>query len=190
MIDQWLRPVERIVLSGPVAGARVVGVVAPGPGSGVSTFCLAAAEVIARAGHRVLVADLARRFEGSARGDGPLWTGFEADPTGFDVCAAVVTPQAAYRFNNGGWLRDVFMEDFAAYDTVIVDLPPVVQLGKGRINPLAAAGACDAVLLLCAKGASSPDEVANAAEALRSSRARLVGGILNDRQPPRRRRAA
>jgi Mrp family chromosome partitioning ATPase len=178
MIQEWQRPVEQIVLAAPVAGARVLAVVAPGSGAGVSSFCRAAAAVFAKAGGRVLVVDFSR--PAGPAGDGGLIGAAQATGEGYDLATADAGHEKAGLFNNSDWLRRTLADDQAGYTTVLLDLPPLLEGGAGRMNPLAAAAAADAVLLVCAAGASAPATVERASDLLASAGAPLVGAVFND----------
>lgn len=178
MIEEWQRQLETILLSGPVAGARVIGFVAPDAGAGVSTIAATAAEIAARSGGRTLLLDLSQPYT-ALPADDP-WTEREALSGGFDRRQARTDRDGALRFNNVGWLRGLLSADEASTDIVILDLPPVAA-ARDRLNPLAAAAACDAVILVCARGRSTPGSVESTAATLRSARVRLAGCILNHR---------
>lgn len=178
MIAEWQRTVEQIILATPVAGARVVAITSPRPGAGVSSLCRVAAKVAARAGRHVLVLDLSQPAK-DHRGDVLLGSA-EPMSDGFDIVTADTASKQAGLFNNADWIRQVLRDELTSYSTVFVDLPPLLGPANGRLNPLAAAVASDAVLLVSVAGLCAPSDVERASELLVAAGAPLIGAVLND----------
>jgi Mrp family chromosome partitioning ATPase len=184
MIDEWLRPVEQVMLSSPIRGARTIGFVAPSPGAGVSTLCRMAAELTGRSGSRTLLVDLSAPLD-TEHAEAP-WSDTTTTVSGFDVVRSIGGRTTALRFNRSDWFRDVLIRHFAGHDKIIVDLPPLLAAERDHINPAAAAAACDVVVLLAPRGSLSPAEVEDAADLLRSAGANIAGTVLNDFKGARR----
>jgi Mrp family chromosome partitioning ATPase len=83
-------------------------------------------------------------------------------------------------YGNVAMLRRTFGEELAHYGTIIVDMPSLINPHSGQINGVGVAAACDSVYLVCVADVTTRGEIVQAAEALRSVSAKLVGTIAND----------
>jgi hypothetical protein len=186
VITEWLSAAEQIVVPATISGIRVLGFVGADGGSGVTSLSRTAAEALVKSGAHVLYADLASPLPDNVA---PLraakaaqhWRGPTLDQTaGMSVIAPLGTPDTRFLFNNIAWLREEFSATFRAYSNIIVDLPALSSDGLDFINPVAAAAACEATVLICVRGRTSRRQVENGAELLRSARVNLIGTVLNE----------
>ncbi len=185
--ETWLRPVEQLVLPALESRIRILGFTGPEAGTGVSTLCRAAAEVLARSGARVLLLDLS---PAAASGHDPMaWTpgrngamsAVAPDPAGFDVLRAGITPDSRFLFNNARSLRSTLSEELSRYSAIVVDLPPLLDARPESINPIACALVCDDVVLVCANDVTSRTSATKASQAARSAGIKLSGAVWNRR---------
>lgn len=186
MRQTWIRPIEQIVLPALEGKLRILGFTSPGHGAGVTSICQAAAETIARSGVKVLLLDLTQASE--ATGRVPGWVpGLSAareqahrHESGFDILTAQPSPETRFLFNDGKRLRLALAAELADYAVVIVDLPPLLDASAEIVNPVAAALACDQVLLVCANALTRRPEARSAVALARASGIKLSGTVFND----------
>jgi Mrp family chromosome partitioning ATPase len=186
----WLRPVEQIALSTILNGTRVLGLTSPEGGAGVSTLAEAIAQMLSRSGFKVLLLDMTQPVQEprplpagetpDAPDQGEQTVRILGDPGGFDVLAASSTARTRFLFNNVSWIEEMLAHEAADYSKIVMDLPPLFSNRHDLINPVAAAAACDSVLLVCARGQVTIDQVNRAMELVRSSGIRLSGTVLNE----------
>ena len=182
MIEDWLQSVEQIAVSAVVNGTRVLGFTGPEAGSGVTTLSRMLAEVLARSGVRSLLVDLSRPTENAgvpAGGDEP-WRRIVQNESQFHMLVAVPTSDSKFRFNNVAWLRQRLDQELADHDVIVLDLPPLITDRTDLINPVAAAAACDSVLMVCARGRVTRARLKEAVRLLLPAQVNLTGTILND----------
>src|SRR5215211_3637658 len=111
MFENWVRPVEQIVLSSVQKGHRIIGFMAPEGSSGVSTLATATAEVCAHSGFRTLLVDLRSRAAENAIRSG--WLPGATPPNqsichgarGFDYIDVQPNSFNQFAFNNVAALR-------------------------------------------------------------------------------------
>lgn len=170
--------------------SRVVCFLSAEAGSGVSTFCRMLAKSYAEAGSKALLVDLSRPVaevspddESWAPGDGVLQL-IRRDEAGFDILSITPTSKTRQLFNNVEVLRKLFGEQLEGYGSVVVDLPPVLADSDRRLNPLAAARACDAVVMICMPNKVSRGHLSKAVTALNVAGVKLGGTIINDYHNP------
>lgn len=168
---------------------RVLGVLSPDVGVGVSTLCRMIADSHCRAGRKTLLVDLTQIVsdveddDGWAPGDGAAQMIQRGDDS-FDVLHAWPTIVTRPLFNNVDTLRRLFSEQLAAYEAVVVDLPPVLDQQESLINPLAAARACDAVIMICTPGRVTQQRIKQTVLTLGTAGIQLGGVVLNDVHNP------
>ncbi len=185
-MQDWSRISEQIMLSAVESRIRVLGFTSPAAGSGVSTVARVVAEAFAQAGTKTLLLDLTAPVRTDARV--PAWSpgapgAAEAaiiEASGLAVLTADATTRTRALFNNIEHLQKTLQRDLATYTAVIVDLPAVVEDEPARLNPIAAARACDAVLMVCLTGHVDRSELHDAAAALKPAGVNLSGLVLND----------
>jgi polysaccharide biosynthesis transport protein len=186
MIDDWSRTAEQIMLSTSESKIRVLAITSALPAAGVSTVASGVAEAFARSGRKTLLLDLTSQIDG--RGPQGAWVPGEPVPQesiklladGLAHLTVVATTGTRALFSNVELLQKVFQRDLAGYSTIIVDLPAVLDDDNERLNPIAAARAADAVVLVGLTGLTNRAELADATQKLRQVGANLTGMVLND----------
>jgi Mrp family chromosome partitioning ATPase len=186
MMDDWSRTAEQIMLSALESKIRTLAVTSVSNGAGVSTVANGLAIAFSRSGRKTLLVDLTEPVR-----DGDVavrWSPGEPLPQdavahGSGTLAILsVVPTAANRalFGNVDVLQKVFQRDLAAYSNIVIDLPAVDDENAARLNPLAAARAADAVIMVALTGLVRRAELEAAAQKLKQVGANLTGLILND----------
>lgn len=163
---------------------RVLGIISPQAGSGVSTLCKMVAGCYARSGVKTLLADFTLPVMTGNRsvwvpGDDPR-DEMRADSGGYDNFAAQATLVTRSQFNCVDNLRHLFNDDLAAYKAIVVDLPAILDNRDVSINPLAAARACDAVIMVCMTGRIKQTQVKMGLAELALAGVQIGGTIMND----------
>jgi Mrp family chromosome partitioning ATPase len=168
-----------------VRDCRITGVTAPHPSAGVSRVSEALALLSARSGVRTLLVDLSRpgeEHDGRSR-----WVpGEPAQPHllqgefSYDVLPAGPAPERAATIDTARRLRDNLTVELKHYAAIFVDLPAIRHQSSDKFDPLAAAAACDGVIVVCAKGKTTSDELKEVVESMRISGVKVAGTILND----------
>jgi Mrp family chromosome partitioning ATPase len=189
MISAWLHSIEQIMLAAVNSKTRVIGVLSPDRGSGVSTLCAMLAESFARSGMRTLLVDLASPMRLATEEAGwvpgePALQHVRSDPKGYDVLAAPATPATRALFNKADAFRGLFDNDLKTYAAIVVDLPPPVDRSEDMINPMAAASACDTVIMVCAMGQLMQPRIKATVADLTSAGVVLGGTVINHKQSP------
>lgn len=191
MRQTWIRPIELVVLPALDGRIRVLGFTSPDHGAGVTSVARAAAETIARSGVRTLLLDLttaAGKSDSAPNG----WTpgaqsaaaGAQADAAGYDVLIAQPTTEARFLFNDAKRLRQTLSDELAGYAVIVVDLPPLLESSAESINPVAAALACDRVLMVYAKGLTRRVDMTAAGDLAKASGIKLEGLVYNEHGEP------
>jgi Mrp family chromosome partitioning ATPase len=185
IIQEWLRPVEQLLLSGSAHG-RVMGIASADPGSGVSSLARMCAEVLARSGRNTVLVDLSRPVE-ETRVE-PDWVpggkralqAVQHAPSGFDLLPAAARSETRFLFNNVELLRQSLNEELGRYQSVIVDLPPILSSRTDLLNAVAGAVACDSCVLVCVSRQLTRARLASAARLLTAAGAKVAGTVMND----------
>ena len=180
------RIAEQIMLSAVESRIRVLGFTSPIAGSGVSTIARHVAEAFAHSGTKTLLLDMTAPVRGDPRA--PQWLpgapgaadAAMVEFTGLSVLAADATERTRAQFNNIESLQKTLQRDLATFGAIIVDLPSVVEEDANRLNPIAFARACDALLLVCLTGHIDRAELSEATAALKPAGVNLAGIVLND----------
>lgn len=193
MFQSWLQPIEQVMLAAVDSKVQVLGIFSPDRGSGVSAVCLMLAECHSRTGTKTLLIDLSQTIEHSdddlseseawAPGDGAAQL-IQSHKGGFDVLAVRPSSRTRPMFNNVDVLRRMFKDELAAYEAIVVDLPPVLNARENRINPLAAARACDAVVMVCMIGMVTHQRVKATLSMLQTAGIQLGGTLANELHNP------
>ena len=186
MIDEWLRPVEQIVLSTHKDKHRVVGFTSAEPRSGVSALATMCASINARSGFKTLLLDLSQPVHDVD--PAPGWGSGSDDPRphiikhvlGFDMLVAQPNRMRQFTFNNSSILQGCLKDRLSDYASVVVDLPAVLDPRTDIINPVASAAACDAVILVCVRGKLTTSRLSAALELIRAGDVKLSGTVLNE----------
>ena len=193
MRQSWIRPIELVVLPALDGKIRVLGFTSPGHGAGVTSVARAAAETIARSGVRTLLLDLTTAANGSALASecagwipGAHNVPASAQPhaAGYDILVAQPSAETRFLFNDAKRLRQALAAELRGYAVVVVDLPPLLDTGADIINPVAAALACDRVLMVYAKGLTKRVDMTAAGDLAQASGIKLEGLIFNERGEP------
>jgi hypothetical protein len=66
------------------------------------------------------------------------------------------------------------------YDKIIVDIPAVLESDDLLINPIAAAAACDSVIMVCVRGKVVQSRLAAALDGIRAAGGNVTGTVLNE----------
>ena len=182
--SSWMRPAEQVMLAAVDGKTRVVGIISPQSASGVSTLCQMVAECYSRSGQQTLLADFTLPvITGNQRawvpGENPLEE-TRADPRGYDTFSVQATVATRSQYNSVDKLRHFFNEDLSGYKAIIVDLPAILERREDSINPLAAARACDVVIMVCMTGRIKQQQVKLALAELALAGVQIGGTVLND----------
>jgi len=70
-------------------------------------------------------------------------------------------PEVRFLFDNTEWFRKVLENDLSSYDYIVLDLAPLFDSPEDVVNPVAAAAACDAFVLVCRRGGVTEERVRN-----------------------------
>jgi len=181
----WQRAVERIVMMALESKIRVLGLASPQSASGVSMLARSIAEVSAHSGIATLLLDLSRRAGDSVTGGwvprpgrGPQLA--VRDLAGFEILFGDPAPGARFLFNNVAQLRLAMEQELAPYGLIVVDLAPIGIIPDDAINPLAAALACDGVVVVGTMGHVTRTALVQAMHLMRSSGVKLLGTVTRD----------
>jgi hypothetical protein len=186
MDPSWIRPVEQIAMTVARKHLRVIGITSPLSGAGVTMLAHALCEAFARSGRSVLLIDLTRpaREDVSVRSvpaqERLLHAAVARDSAGFDHIAVQPGREALFRYGNVEALRRAFVDDIPDYQTVIVDLPATLESNAEGLNPLAAAAACDGVIVLCQRGTLIRSRLECTFDVLRSAGVDVIGTAWNE----------
>jgi Mrp family chromosome partitioning ATPase len=186
MIDDWSRTAEQIMLSSTESKIRVLAVTSALPAAGVSTVAAGVAAAFARSGRKTLLIDLTATIDAHSRagtwvpGDVLSPDNIKTVSDGLFQFTAAPTPLTRALFSNVELLQKAFQRDLAAFATIIIDLPAVLETDAERLNPIAAARAADAVVLVGLTGLTTRTELAEATQQLRQVGVNVTGLILND----------
>jgi Mrp family chromosome partitioning ATPase len=184
--EMWRRAVESITLLSAEKKIRTLGIVGPTGNVGVGALATAVAEGSASAGRKTLLIDLSGPV--ADRRDAVAWVpgqssplqGIVRDTRGFDVLHAVPTLDSRARFNSAELLRQCLDVELESYSSIIVDLPPTIDLPEHAINPLAAASVCDGVLVVAMTGQTLATHLKQTRARLAAAGAKIVGVVMND----------
>lgn len=185
-MQDWSRTAEQIMLSAIESQIRSLGFISPASGSGTSTVARGVAEAFARAGHKTVLFDLTADVRSDAKlptwlpGGAGVAGALHVEATGLAVLTADSTPATRALFNNVEHLQKVVRQDLSTYAAVVMDLPAVTEDETNRLNPLAAARVCDAVLMVCLTGHVDRSTLAEAVNALKPAGVNVAGVVLND----------
>ena len=185
-MQDWSRVSEQLMLSAVESRIRVLGFTSPAPGSGVTSIARSVADAFAQAGTKTLLLDLTAPVRSDNRA--PKWSpgapgsadATRLEPNGLAILTADANSTTRALFNNIELLQRTLQRDLASYSAIIVDLPAVAEEDPQRLNPIAAARACDSVLMVCLSGHVDRAELKDATEALRPAGVNLSGLVLND----------
>jgi hypothetical protein len=154
--------------------------------AGVSTVARSTAEVFARSGFKTLLVDLTPPIQSTC--DRPYWPGggdlrkcITCRNGASDRLIARPTPSTRSTLNNVEAVRKAFTVELAEYSQVVIDMPAILDVDEHLINPLAAAAACDAVLLVCLTGGLTEERLTRALDLTRAAGANVTGTVLNDK---------
>lgn len=186
MMADWSRTAERLMLSAIENKIRVLALTSPLPGAGVTSVAVGLAAASARAGRKTLLIDLSEALRAGDGNSGwipgePLAANaiFSGDD-GMARIAASTSAAARARFSNVDRVKHALEQDFASYEHIILDLAAVDGKASEGLNPLAAARAADAVILVALTGLTYRTELTTATQALRQVGANVAGLVLND----------
>lgn len=171
-------------------GCRVLAVTAARPDEGKTTLCISLARSLAASGLKVLAIDGDMRQPGfngifgttGARGLTDYLAGdatleeclCEDHLSSLVILPAGTHPRAALRLFLSNGLRVFLKEMQAAYDIVLLDVPPAFALAEGRVLARHADGA-----LLCVRWGHTPKRIVHGAqELLHEAGVRLAGAVL------------
>ena len=183
----WSRTAEQMMLAAVESKIRVLAVTSVHSGSGVSTAARGLAVACARSGRKTLLIDLTATVQpadlaGAWSPGAPLPPdAVRSSDDGLSVLTVVPTSTNRTLFGNVELLQKVFQRDLAGFATIIVELPAVGNEEAERLNPVAAARAADAVVLVALTGLTTRDELSDGTQRLRQVGATIAGIVLNDR---------
>jgi capsular exopolysaccharide synthesis family protein len=170
---------------------RCIGLSSAMPGEGKSTLAANLAGIYASSGQRILLIDadlhnssLSRGFAPKARaglvevltGLAPAEQCIVTCRDGLDILPVVKVHRLAHANNllSSERMRTLLRDQLEAYDTVIVDLPPVGPV----VDALAMSSLLDGVVLVAEWGRTTVGGLSETARALRMARATILGVVL------------
>jgi Mrp family chromosome partitioning ATPase len=190
IVSEWTREVDRIALAVRQGGLRVVGVTSPDHKSGVSALAFSLAMTIALSGTSTLIVDLTAGPDDDAKdiiwrpGLGGAGQAIMRRADGIDVLRARFDGNTRFLFNNVEQLRRAFDDDLKQYQAIVIDLPPVCAGEATHISGVAAAAACDGVILVCVGGRIRREALTMGTVSLQSAGAKICGTVVNDVECP------
>lgn len=180
----WQRSVEQIVVANK--NCRLLGFTSVHRGAGVSLISRKVAKTMAANGMSTLIIAMSEMPANpqSRSSDKPVAAGalraYIVPAThGYDLlpgCDVDGRPIAS----NVVQLRQVLDAEFADYDHIILDLPPISHVAADGLSTVAISVICDRTLLVCAIGTDRSGEVAEAVSLLRSAGATVSGIVANE----------
>lgn len=190
MSDSWIPIAERIVFATLDRGHRSIAVTSAQARAGVTTLSETLARVTTLSGKRTLLIDLSGIAGHGAStsawtpGERNVSIAIQPDPLSFSRLPVQFSQEGRYVFSNVALVRQALAEDFAEFEAIFVDLPPVPQGGSDRINGSAMAAACDGTLVVCLSGSLSRSDASACRQELENAQAKIVGVVMNDRYNP------
>jgi len=184
-MTSWTRPIEQLMLASS-RDSRIVGITAPHAAAGVTTVSNAFAEMSARWGAKTLLVDLSR--VAADAGNGNCWAPGLGDPKlfletndrSYDVLQAMPNSAPLGAFNSARHFRASLVDELEDYAAIVLDIPPILDFSPETVNPLVAVVACDAVIIVCAKGRTTADHLKQTVDAITVAGGLIAGTVLND----------
>lgn len=180
----WQRSVEQIVVASK--NCRVLGFTSVHRGAGVSLISRNVAKTMAANGMRTLIIAM------SEMQANPKWSSSDKPVTAGARRASILPATHGYDLlpgcdvdgrpiaSNVVQLRQVLDAEFAEYNHIILDLPPVSHVAADGLSTVAISVICDRTLLVCAIGTDRSGEVAETVSLLRSAGATVSGIVANE----------
>lgn len=185
MLDAWQPQIRKLALTNWGEGQRIIALAGIDAQSGVSTLCGELAAFSARSGRRTALLDVARPVARAAQGwrlDTAPDDATTRDDAGFDRIA-VACAEDGQSLSDIGRLRGG-IDQLGAYDTLVVDIAPLREIGTRAVDGPAAAAACGRIYLVPLAGQIDRAALASTVSLLDASKIELAGLILNDRFNP------
>ena len=185
---EWLRKIEQIALA-CFRDHRVIGVTAPRSMAGVSTLSDAFAELSASWGAKTLLIDLsaaASQVEIKRRwvpGIGDPKNFLEHRENGYDVLQIDPGTRVTVGCDNPRHLLPELFQELEEYQSIILDLPAVLEYSAYTVSPIIGAVSCDTVIIVCSKGRTTFDQLKKSIEVLQVAGVRIGGTVLNEFGP-------
>jgi hypothetical protein len=180
----WQRCIEQIVVANK--NYRVIGFTSVHRGSGVSLICRHVAKTTSVNGIKTLIISLSDTSPNQSRtsSDKPvaasaLRAGIVPSTHGYDLLPGCDSEGRPVAFNIVQ-LRHVLDTEFADYNCIILDLPPISHVAADGLSTVAVSVVCDRTLLVCAIGADRRGEVSEAVALLRSAGATVTSVVSNE----------
>lgn len=179
------REIEQVFTRTLGQGHRVVGFTGPQVGVGTSTVAEAFAERSALGGRKTLLISLSAPLaDGVACGWDPLTGG-----VGQNIVQATsnlhrldIRPSAEDQFafrNMPAW-HDMFTNELKHYETIVLDLAPVLAKEEVAVPAILGACLCDSVIIVCGTGYTTSSELSASIADLVQAQARIEGIVVND----------
>ena len=182
---EWLRKIEQIALA-CFRDHRVIGVTAPDSMAGASTLARAFAELSAGWGAKTLLIDLSTAaFYGELKhrwvpGVGDPKNFLEHGENGYDVLQIDPGTRTTARRDSPRHLLPELFEELEEYQSIILDLPAVLEYSAFTMSPIISALSCDTVIIVCSKARTTFDQLRKSIEILQVGGARIGGTVLNE----------
>lgn len=190
MNKRWVQPVEQLAITALESNTRILGVTSPTHSDSSSELASSIAGTFASSGSRTILVDLSQPVQESSTpppwlpGDGGIGQSIRSTPTGFDLLQAAPTPESRLLFSNAALYRRTFSEELRHYNSIVVEMPPLIDGVLTSVNPVGPALACDSVLMMCTTGRTTREQLQAAIEPLRAAGVKLSGIIMNDDAAP------
>jgi hypothetical protein len=175
---------RKIILS----GARVVALSAPHHDAATIEVGRMLCQSFAASGSKTLLVDATAELRdddeldawvpGEPIRDGQIEGPSTAHPT--DLLRIRATPRTRAMFNNPGRLQKSLRDDLAHYGSIIMTLPPILEIGEHHTNSVSLARAADATILVCTGEQTTLTEAREAVAALKDADVDLAGVILDN----------
>ena len=182
-----LAPLETLQRTIGQSGARIVAFTSPRNGLATGVICAMLCRQIAASDIATILLDASEAGQ-AATGD-QTWSPGEPVPAGaittnvsghgYDRLMISPTPETRPLFNNISRLKQAFENNFAAYENVIIHLPPILEAGANVVNPVSVSRASDAVFLVCGTDLTTAADAQQAAEVLKSAEVAVAGTVLD-----------
>ena len=184
-MEAWQPQIRKLALTNWGEGQRVFAVAGVDAQSGVSTLCEGLASFAARSGQRTVLLDMSRPIGSAADGwrlDCEPGSLMRRDPAGFDRLAVAGEMDGRSVTDITRLRRGI--DQLGAFDSIVVDIAPLREIGTRAVDGPAAAAACGRIHVVALAGQIDRAAFASAMSLLEASRIELAGLILNDRFNP------
>jgi Mrp family chromosome partitioning ATPase len=180
---RWQSSIEQIMLASARPQERVLGLTSLRPGAGVSLVCRHLARTAAASELKTLLLDMSGSHTPISTwrpGHDKISNWITPAVGGYDYIKVHTDETTRPLFGSQAKLRAAYRAELDQYELVVVDLPPLLEPSELGPNPVAVAGSCDRVLLLCAVGRDTRSQLADAISLVEAAGGKLAGLVANE----------